>query len=144
MLSDTNSFRTLTGKTRADSLTRFANVEQFADSFAVVDYNLPHPLYDAYKNIREKWFRQEYFACLKNAGIEMSCAGCEYVYIDVVLIIDYNGKLKKYKIINSNVCARDISPELEKCFLNFFHNVIFPECLRGEIINTMLGTGLTC
>ena len=74
----------------------------------------------------------------------MQCVECEYIFVRVQLYINKHGKLKKYKIIDENVCGKKISKQLEACFMEHFENMEFPDSLRKIIIETMLGTGLEC
>jgi hypothetical protein len=107
-------------------------------------WQLEHDAWIAWERIDSIWTDSIYWKCLKRHKLKMKCSGCEYIMIHVDLIIDTNGKLTGYAIEKSNICGNDISKEMEKEFMEFFQNLIFPEILRGMKLHTMLGTGLKC
>jgi len=108
------------------------------------EYELPDPEREAWSNVKSKWMRSEYGACLKKFKLKMSCGGCTYIYIKAVITIDPDGKLSGYEKTGENVCGKKISPELEKCFMEPLKKQIFHEKLKNRSFETMLGTGLKC
>lgn len=94
--------------------------------------------------VKTEWFRKEYRKILKEFNIEMNCSDCEYAYITVRLHIDNNGHIVKIDIVKEHICRGGASEKMKEAFLKYFRNVIPPESVRNIIIETMLGTGLSC
>jgi hypothetical protein len=74
----------------------------------------------------------------------MNCADCEYIYIDVVVVIDKTGRMSGYTKKAEKVCRGKAPEKLERCFIDYLRSITFPENLRNMIIEMRLGTGLKC
>lgn len=85
-----------------------------------------------------------YPECLRKFRLKMSCDGCGYIYMTVVIRIDDRGQLSDYDKTGENVCGRVAPQGLERCFMEYLETITFPENLRGAVIEVRLGTGLKC
>ncbi len=94
--------------------------------------------------IREGFRRNAFRRCLEQSRLSMNCANCEYIYIDVVVVIDKNGKLSGYTKTGEKVCRGKAPEKLEKCFIDYLRSITFPKNLRNMTIETRLGNGLKC
>ena len=74
----------------------------------------------------------------------MSCSGCESVYMDVVLCIDEDGKLKYYRLVKTKKCGAEFSKGLEIRFMKWFFTKQFSAELYNTRFQVRLGTGLKC
>lgn len=108
------------------------------------EYELPGPQWKAWNTLKEQWMRENYWQILKVFDLEMSCSGCEYIYLDVILDIDLQGRIRDISILRENVCGETASPEFRKAMLEHFRTIVFPPELRGWKIKAKLGTGLKC
>lgn len=113
-------------------------------NFPVKEHELPPAQWKAWNELKEKWMGSEYRDCLKKSDLKMSCSGCEYIYMDVILEIDKQGHLQSYTILKENVCGEKARKELQECFLKYFQEITFPPELKGWKIEAKLGTGLKC
>ena len=107
-------------------------------------HELPDEKFRQWTSIKDRWLRNEFPLCLKRYNLEMSCSGCEYIYITVELTIDGDGRLVQYKIIHENICGKRASKQIEKCFMRYFKTIVFPKELRNLTIVANLGNGLKC
>jgi hypothetical protein len=110
----------------------------------IKDHELKGEQYRAWQEIRNYWFKNIYRECLRSHNLKMSCSGCEYIYIRVVITIDRKGKMVSCEMVGERVCIDKASESLESCFTDYFRTLTFPRELRGLRFETMLGTGLTC
>lgn len=94
--------------------------------------------------ISNRWRRTVFPLCLKQNRLKLSCADCASVYIAIVLNIGPDGKLKRYEKKSSHVCGGKSTEKLERCFIEYFESITFPDILRNMIIDTSLGNGLKC
>ena len=115
-----------------------------APAVPVKDYELTDDQRKAWSAIKNQWFRTEYSEILKRFNLRMNCADCEYVYITVRLHVDESGRVVNCEIINEHICRGGATEKLKEAFLKYFKDIVLPENLRNMIIETMLGTGLSC
>lgn len=97
-----------------------------------------------WSELQEQWLRTEYGACLKSAGLRMSCGGCPAIIIDAEFVVDAQGRLGAVRSTRENVCGRKAPPALRACFFRFFRSKTFPPALRERTLQGKLGTGLGC
>ncbi len=107
-------------------------------------YELKGEAWKDWNAISQNWMKNEYHKILKENKLKMTCSGCEYIYLDVVLNIDSTGKMTYYKLINSNKCSEKFSKKLEIQFMKSFFNLKFPDSLKNMYFEARLGTGLKC
>ncbi|MBI4977270.1 MAG: hypothetical protein HZC28_07305 [Spirochaetes bacterium] len=122
----------------------FLNVIACVPPAIINDYQLKGDAGKAWLMIHETWFRGEYRDILRKHGLEMSCAGCSYIYIDVIFTIDCRGRISGYEIVRENVCGGRASEELRDEMVRYFKSITYPAPLRNMRIKTKLGTGLSC
>jgi len=113
-------------------------------SVAVKDYDLEDGARPLMRQIHDDWMKKEYPALLRKHRLRMSCTSCESIYLDVQLTIDADGHVADFKVVAENRCGKAFSERLRGDFLRPFRDLVFPEPLRSRIIETRLGTGLTC
>lgn len=92
---------------------------------------------------RNAWYRESFAACLKRAGIRMSCGGCASATIKVLIQVDNSGKIVSMRKFYENVCGKSAPVEYETCIRDFYTTRTFPS-LRGKLFRASLGTGLSC
>lgn len=90
------------------------------------------------------WTNNMFPSCLMENNLKLSCADCERISITVQMKIDSTGKLISYKKIKENMCGKNFTALLEKCFLDFFFFLEFPADFRSKTIEVRLGNGLKC
>ncbi len=110
----------------------------------VKDYELEEGQRREWNAIKEKWFRNDYRKILKQFNLKMNCSDCEYVYMTVRLRVDDSGRISEFEIIKEHICRGGATEKLREAFLKYFKDIVLPESLRNMIIETNLGTGLTC
>jgi hypothetical protein len=110
----------------------------------VKDYELKDDQRKEWNAIRGQWFRNDYREILKKFNLQMNCSDCEYVYITVRLHVDDSGRITKFEIIKEHICRGGATEKLREAFFKYFKNIKLPESLRNLIIETNLGTGLSC
>src|SRR3990167_6698898 len=81
--------------------------------------------------IKDQWLQTEFPSCLQKNKLKLKCGKCEYVYIDVEMSINEEGKLAEHKILKENKCGRFFTKKLEECFLEYFYHYTFPTYFRG-------------
>lgn len=86
----------------------------------------------------------EYYKILKQNKLKMSCSGCERIAMNVIFVIDENGRLKSYSFVNSVKCGQTFSIKLEQQFINWFQQQTFPIELYNLKFEVHLGKGLKC
>jgi hypothetical protein len=106
-------------------------------------YELKDTQWKAWVNIETEW-KKEYSKILKEQKLKTSCKDCPAIYMDAVLSVDENGKLKYYKLVNSNKCSQEFSKGLEIRFMKWFFNYKFPEEFYNSKFEVRLGNGLKC
>lgn len=107
-------------------------------------YELPKEQWNDWKKLEENWRIKQYPKILKANKLKMNCSSCSYIYMDVIISIDTEGKLKYYKVLNSKKCAEPFSKALEIQFMKWFFAQKFPPTLYNTRFQTRLGTGLKC
>lgn len=112
-------------------------------SKALSVYELKEAQWKEWAKIEEEW-KKEYSKILKEQKIKMSCSGCESVYMEVVLCIDEDGKLKYYRLVKTKKCGAEFSKGLEIRFMKWFFTKQFPAELYNTRFQVRLGTGLKC
>ncbi len=110
----------------------------------VKDYELAGDRWQSMNEIREGFRRNVFRRCLAQSRLSMNCANCEYIYIDVIVVIDKGGKLAGYSKTAEKVCRGKAPEKLEKCFIDYLRSITFPKNLRNMSIEMRLGTGLKC
>jgi hypothetical protein len=119
--------------------------QQPAEPIAPVkDYELKGEAWQLMNGIRSQWMKNEYRPLLRKYGLRMRCSSCEYVYLDVQLTIDGEGKVTGHKVVHENRCGKPFTDAMRKDFLRSYLALTFPPELRKLVIETRLGTGLTC
>lgn len=113
----------------------------------------PETVPTEYSSEREDWsewskarndsFRESYGACLKKAGIQLSCGACTSANIKVLIQMDNSGKIGAIRKYKENVCGQPAPPVFEKCLEDFYRSRTFP-ALKGKLFRATLGTGLSC
>jgi hypothetical protein len=107
-------------------------------------YELTSDQWNAWQKIDLDWMKNEYSKILKENKLKMNCSSCESIYLDAVFSIDSTGKLKYYKLLNSNKCGDKFSKALEIRFTKWFFKTQFPIDLYNLNFEVRLGTGLKC
>ncbi len=107
-------------------------------------YELTDEQWASYYKISDHWRRTVFPLCLKQNGLKLTCAGCESIYLAVRLHIGPDGKLSRYERMSDHVCGGKSTEKLERCFIEYFESITFPENLQNMIIETKLGNGLKC
>ncbi|MBN2680982.1 MAG: exo-alpha-sialidase [Bacteroidales bacterium] len=110
----------------------------------VNSWDLKNSAYDEWSDFQEKWFLEVYRPVLQKFNIEMNCSDCEYAYLDVVLYIDYEGKVVRFYLEKSNFCGKTVPAEIEKELLDSILKNKFSLSLSNKAIRVKLGTGLKC
>ncbi|HEY6161454.1 MAG TPA: hypothetical protein VI112_09535 [Bacteroidia bacterium] len=95
-------------------------------------------------SVRRDWLANEYNDLLKKYRVTVNCAHCDAFYIEVVLDIDITGKLKGYRVANSNCCDKRLDEQLQEDFMKHFKTVRFPPGLSGFKWQLRLGEVLKC
>lgn len=98
----------------------------------------------AWDKVDSAWLRNAYWDCLKKFKIKLDCGHCIIAVMDVDMKIDSSGKLEEYRIIKSRICTDEVTPDQEKCFMEYFTKLIFPAEFRGKTIRVKLGDSLKC
>jgi hypothetical protein len=122
----------------------FGQLSAQNDTITAWSYNLEGQAWKDWDSINHVWMKEIYFPCLKENKLKLTCAGCEYIYIDAIFSIDSCGKLYDIQIIKENICYDSASEKLKQCFFNYFKNLVFPESLIKRRIKAKFGTGLKC
>ena len=114
-------------------------------SDSVVYYlDLPDSAQFKWYSMDDVWHKKYYLNLLKENKLKLSCAGCENIYIDVIVEIDKNGKLISHKLVDGNQCGGKPTKKLVSSFIKYWYTYLFPPELRGLKIQIRLGTGLKC
>lgn len=129
-------------------LTFSASAQEIIDTTTVLNvphaYELPKDQWKEWKALEEEWRRKQYPKILKANKLRMNCSDCSNIYMDAVVSIDAEGKLKYYKILNSKKCAEPFSKGLEIQFMKWFFAQKFPPALYNTRFRARFGTGLKC
>lgn len=126
-------------------ITSFSQVRTNVKSDTIIKANdLKGKQWIAWYTIDSIWIHHIFPACLNENHVKLNCASCESVYILAQIKIDSAGKLVSYKNIKNNMCGKDISKNMEKCFFDFFYFIEFPAELRNMILEVNIGNGLKC
>ena len=110
----------------------------------IPEHKLDENAFRDWSAIKEKWLRDVFPGCIEKQGIVLSCSGCERVYIRGILVIGADGYLVTFIKKDESVCGRRAVISLERCFVEYFFNIKFPESLRNTRIVVTLGNGLRC
>jgi hypothetical protein len=110
----------------------------------IKENDLEGEMFSKWMKIKDDWRLNWFQSCLAKNKKRLTCDGCESIYITVNMKIDANGKLLSYTKIKSYMCGEDITPKLEKCFMDYFFNFTFPEEFRNCTFEVQLGEGLKC
>jgi hypothetical protein len=113
-------------------------------SAAIKDDELEDGARPLMRQIHDDWMKKDYPALLRKHRLRMSCASCESIFLDVQLTIDGDGRVAEARVVKENRCGRAFSERMRRDFLRPLREIVFPEPLRGRVIETRLGTGLTC
>lgn len=108
-----------------------------------VEYSGDMNLWSDWSKARNDSFRESYGACLKEAGIRMSCDACASAYVKVLIQMDDSGRIQAIRKYKDNVCGRPAPAALEKCIEDYYKARTFP-ALKGMLFRATLGTGLSC
>ncbi|MBL8022193.1 MAG: hypothetical protein JNM27_21135 [Leptospirales bacterium] len=92
---------------------------------------------------KNAWVKESFHPCVKQAGIRMSCGGCASIYARYVFSIDPDGSIRSMRKYKDQACGLPMTPELEKCLLQFYKDKRFP-ALKGRVFRGTLGNGLSC
>jgi hypothetical protein len=118
--------------------------DQKLQNDVVQDYNLQGNQWRAFNVIMENWRNNNYQKCLNQFNLQLTCDGCDAIYIKVKIKVDKSGHLVRYVKTGANICTKDSTEELERCFMEYMESLTFPECLRDIGIEITLGTILKC
>lgn len=110
----------------------------------ITDIGLKGDAYTFWHTNYDQWRTSNFYDCLKQAGVKMSCAHCTSVYLNVDLVIDEKGKVTSYKKIKSVMCGSEMKSSMEKCFINYFLKLDFPAEFHGKTFRIQIGNGLKC
>lgn len=119
------------------------NAQESSDS-TMKAFKLSSDKYKAWKTIEQEWMSKEYGKILKENKLKMTCNACENIFMDAIINIDSNGKLKEYKTVKTRKCAGEFSKKLEERFMKWFLLQTFPAELYNLKFEVRLGTGLKC
>jgi hypothetical protein len=106
-------------------------------------YELSEAQLKAWNKVEAGW-EKEYPRILKEQKLKLNCNGCSSIYLDVILSIDENGKLKYYKLLDSDKCSEKFSKGLEIRFMKWFFDYKFPKELFNLEFEVRLGSSLKC
>ena len=117
---------------------------QTKDTIVLRESDLKNEQMIAWYTLDTIWTKNIMPVCFFENNIKLNCANCGSIYLKMQLKIDTSGKLVSYTKIKENMCGNAFTEKLEKCFLDFFNFLIFPEELRGIILEVNIGRGLKC
>lgn len=110
----------------------------------ISELNMSAKMWKEWHTLDSSWTKNMFHACLAESGLKLNCAECEKIFMTVQMKIDSGGKLISYKKIKENMCGKNFTPQLEKCFFDFFFFIEFPADFRNTTIEVRLGDGLKC
>ncbi len=108
------------------------------------DHELRGEQWQSMNQINEDIRKNVFYKCLSQSRLSMNCSNCEYIYINVIIVINREGRMCGYTKTVENVCGGKAPEKLERCFIEYLESITFPRNLRNMSIEMRLGTGLKC
>ncbi|HOT43735.1 MAG TPA: hypothetical protein PLM53_04715 [Spirochaetota bacterium] len=108
------------------------------------DHELKGAQWESINKIKEDFRKNVFRECLAQSKLSMNCSNCEYIYIDVIIVIDRNGRMCGYTKTAEKVCRGKAPVTLERCFMEYLESITFPIHVRNMSVEIRLGTGLKC
>lgn len=100
--------------------------------------------WESMNRIQEDFRKNVFRECLSQSKLSMNCSNCEYIYIDVIIVVDGKGRMCGYTKTAEKVCRDKAPAKLERCFMEYLESLTFPKNLRNMSMEIRLGTGLKC
>jgi len=113
-------------------------------AIVVKEHELEGRAWQLMNDIQAQWMKDEYRPLLRKHRLRMRCSSCEYVYLDVQLTIDAEGRVTAHEVVRENRCGKPFTAAMRKDFLRSYLALTFPPELRNLVLEARLGTGLSC
>lgn len=126
------------------ALPLFSSCSDALSTIVVKDHELRGAQWESMNRINEDFRKNVFSRCLAESKLAMNCSDCEYIYIDVIIVIDRKGHMSGYTKTAEKVCRGKAPARLERCFIEYLASITFPGNLRNMSIKMRLGTGLKC
>lgn len=107
-------------------------------------YELGSKEFQCWDSIYSIWQKEDFFKCIRQFNLKMSCASCTSIYFDAVIGIDSVGKIKELNIYKRKICGKEKHEGLEKCIFDYFLQIQYPPILYNQRFRAKFGNGLKC